>query len=249
MDGLEWKRSKYSPKVQTFLKHAEKWAVLSSDELVSDSIGIQDYIRQKYAKDSTFIPYGADVFKNADEQLLQKWNLNKYGYYILVARMVPENNIDMILEGYNQSTSDLPFMVVGKLSTPFATKMKEKYGNNDQIRFVGGIYDQDELSCIRYFSKIYFHGHSVGGTNPSLLEAMGSSALIAAHNNIFNESILGADAFYFSNANEVTQLIKQVEEFSSREIYVRNNLKKITAQYSWEKIINQYEQLMIKSLS
>lgn len=246
MDGLEWKRSKFSSKVQYFLKKAEKWAVFSSDELISDSIGIQDYIKKKYSKTSTYIPYGADIFTQPNERVLEKWNLNKHEYYILVARMEPENNIDMILNGFEQSKTDSPFIVIGKLNTPFAGKLKEKYKLNKNIFFVGGVYDQDELSSLRYYSKIYFHGHSVGGTNPSLLEAMGCSAYIAAHDNIFNRSILEDDALYFSSPKEVATIIDQFEIKNLRPIFIKNNLEKIKQEFSWESIVRKYEALMIK---
>jgi len=248
MDGLEWKRTKFNPIVQQFLKQAEKWAVFSSDELISDSIGIQKYIQEKYARTSTFIPYGAEIFTKPNQIFLEKWDINKYKYYILVARMEPENNIDMILEGYNQSTTNFPFIVIGKLNTPFAAKLKEKYKHNNKILFIGGIYDQEELSNLRYFSKLYFHGHSVGGTNPSLLEAMGCSANIVAHNNIFNESILGTDALYFSSYKDVSMIIEQFEKKDIKFNFIKNNLKKIEQIFSWDRIVNEYESLMIKMI-
>lgn len=249
MDGLEWKRSKFSPKVQRFLKQAEKWAIYSSDTLISDSIGIQKYISEKYNKPSTYIPYGAEVFSNPNSKVLEKWECYKGQYYMLVARMEPENNIETILDGFVKSKTKLPFIVVGKLTTVFAKQMLKKYAQFKNIRFVGGIYDQEELSSLRYFSKAYFHGHSVGGTNPSLLEAMGSSALIIAHNNIFNKSILGDDAFYFSSPNEVANNINQLELREDFSGFKSKNLSKIKSDYSWEKIISDYERLMMNAIN
>lgn len=250
MDGLEWKRSKYSPMVQKFLKYAEKWAVLTSDVLVSDSIGIQNYIKDKYSQDSEYIAYGAEVFDKIDENVLNNWELKRYEYYILVARMVPENNIEMILDGYSQSHSKFPFIVIGKLNNSFAKKMQDKFKSNKNIYFVGGVYNQEELSNIRYFSRLYFHGHSVGGTNPSLLEAMGSSALIVAHNNIFNKSILSSEAYYFSNSDEVATIIDEFSDCDdlNRKQYIQKNISKVRTKYSWEKIIDEYEKVMKESI-
>src|SRR5690554_4959014 len=144
MDGLEWKRSKFSSKVQRFLKQAEKWAINSSDVLISDSIGIKEYILKRYGKDSIYIPYGAEIFSTPNDEVLEKWNCNIKNYYMLVARMEPENNIEFILDGYVKSKSNFPFIVVGKLTTVFAKAMLKKYTQFKNIRFVGGIYNQNE---------------------------------------------------------------------------------------------------------
>ena len=110
--------------------------------------------------------------------------------------MEPENNIEMILDGYIESNSNKIFCVVGNAeATSFGKYLIDKFSSCERIRFLGGIYNQNFLNHLRYYSSLYFHGHSVGGTNPSLLEAMGSGALIAAHNNIFNKAILEKDAF------------------------------------------------------
>ncbi len=246
MDGLEWKRSKYNSWTKKFLKFAENWAVKSSDHLVADSKGIQEHLHKSYGRESTFIAYGSDAFEGKDESALEKYNLTADGYFMLIARMEPENNIEMILEGYAQSGLSTPFLVVGKTENSFGKKLVQQYSQRNTIRFLGGIYDFDVLNNLRYFSKLYFHGHSVGGTNPSLLEAMASSAQIAAHNNIFNGSILGPDALYFSSASEITTLLKEEAYLEQRKAMVDNNLNKIKTDYSWKKIISEYEDLFLK---
>lgn len=239
MDGLEWKRTKYSKYVQKFLKHAERLAVKSSDYLISDSEGIKAYLKEKHNVDSKFIAYGATVFENPNQETLSEYKLDKYKYNLLIARLEPENNIETILEGVEKSSNNFPFLVIGKHETKFGEYLKDRFKTCNQIQFLGGIYNQEDLNNLRYFSNIYFHGHSVGGTNPSLLEAMASNAFIVANSNIFNESILQEDALYFKNSEEVSKaLLNNKLDF---EPFLLNNRKKVKEIYDWNIINNQYE--------
>ncbi len=243
MDGLEWMRSKYSKRVQNFLRWSEKLAANSSDHLVSDSIGIQEYLKKSLNKNSTFIPYGAKLFNKPNKSVLEKYALEENNYFMLIARMEPENNIETILSGYVKSKSNLPFLVIGNVNTSFGTYIKEKF-KIEGIRYLGGIYDQEELNNLRYFSKIYFHGHSVGGTNPSLLEAMASSSFICAHDNIFNRSILETEALYFKNDSDISQHIN-VDSIDVKNA-LNKNLEKIAEKYSETEINSRYESLFLE---
>ena len=241
MDGLEWKRSKYSKYVKNYLKMAEKWAAISSDHLVSDSIGIQEYIKEKYNKQSTYIAYGADPFNNEDPTILKEYNIEKYNYNLLIARMEPENNIEVILDGVAESESEQIFLVIGKYDVNnFGRRLTKKYENNKNIIFLGGIYNLDHLNNLRYFSNLYFHGHSVGGTNPSLLEAMASKALIIAHRNIFNEAIVQENGYYFSNKNDVKNFIDSSTIKGENILKTEANYNKIKNQFSVQKINEAY---------
>ncbi|MEQ8360685.1 MAG: DUF1972 domain-containing protein [Cytophagales bacterium] len=242
MDGLEWKRSKYSKPVQKFLKWSERMAAKSSDHLVSDSIGIQEHLKSELNKDSTYIPYGASVFKNADKSVLGEYQLVSEKYYLLIARMEPENNIETILEGYCQSKSELPFIVIGSIDKSYGAYIKKRF-NKKSIHFLGAVYNQEILNNLRYFSKMYFHGHSVGGTNPSLLEAMASSALICAHDNIFNKSILGKDALYFQSESDISSGINN--NAFDRKTMLDNNLAKIREKFNEPEINSRYEKLFL----
>lgn len=246
MDGLEWKRSKYSKMVRRFLKHAERWALKSSDVLVSDSVGIQQYLREAYGVDSTFIPYGADIFYNPDESLLKGYGLNKYEYNLLIARLEPENNIETILDGVSHARETDDFLVIGKHNTDYGTYLKDRYKAFSQIRFLGGIYDINLLNNLRFFSKFYFHGHSVGGTNPSLLEAMASKALIVAHDNVFNQSILQDNALYFKTSADITKILDT--DTGGHQDWKDENLKKISEEFNWQLINESYEELLKDSL-
>lgn len=245
MDGLEWKRSKYSKPVRRFLKFAEALAVKSSDYLISDSIGIQDYLNETYQRPSTYIPYGANLFDTPNSQILKEYKVSPYSYNLLIARMEPENNIETILAGVAMANEKQPFLVIGKHDVnKFGAYLKKKHRNDKHIVFVGGVYNQNHLDNLRYFSQLYFHGHSVGGTNPSLLEAMASNALIISNENIFNRGILEDDAFYFKTEKEVCDAINDVKKEDNQD-KIDNNRLKIQNVFSWEKINEAYLDLML----
>lgn len=247
MDGLEWKRSKYKRVVQKFLKYAEALAVKHSDFLVSDSLGIKEYLKKTYGCNSKYIAYGAKRFDTVELSILDEYNLKKREYNMLIARLEPENNIETILDGVAISGDNMMFLVIGKHKTKYGEYLKNKYKNQKNIVFLGGIYNQKHLNNIRRFSNLYFHGHSVGGTNPSLLEAMASSALIIANDNIFNRSILEDSAFYFKNKQDIKKYLKiNREDYKS---FIDKNLNKISEQFSNEMINKQYETYFLQCLS
>lgn len=238
MDGLEWKRTKYSKPVQRFLRYAERLAIKHSDYLISDSLGIQQYLHTEYGAESDFIPYGANIFTDPRPDRLTNMNLSAFGYDLLIARLEPENSIETILAGAEQA-SIRPMVVVGNHETKYGAFLKSHFSESSVIHFVGGIYDQDMLNNLRYHSNIYFHGHTVGGTNPSLLEAMGCSTLICAHDNVFNKTILGTDALYFTNADQVSAILKNKMRIEHHP-WIDLNKAKILSIYSWSNIIQQY---------
>ena len=246
MDGLEWKRSKYSPRVQQFLKYAEKLAVKYSQFYISDSLVIKSYLGEKYNINSKYIPYGADLFSEAEREQVDNGEALKEDYFLLMARMEPENNIETILEGFNNSNSKRSFKVLGDTGNRFGQFIRHRFKNDERIQFKGAIFDTAKVRALQSNSYLYFHGHSVGGTNPSLLEAMASEALIAAHNNPFNKSVLHTDAFYFSDSNEVQHLVETVQRKEHEQKMVKNNLDKIAYQFNWEKIVSEYEAFILE---
>jgi len=239
MDGLEWKRTKFSRPIQTFLKYAEKLGVKHSDYLISDSVGIQEHIKNKYKKESIYIPYGSHVFTSPNEDVLKKYNIKAFKYNMLIARLESENSIEIILDGAVVANDNLPFLVIGNNETKYGKYLRNKFKENNNIQFLGGIYDMNVLNNFRFYSNIYFHGHTVGGTNPSLLEAMGSNALICANDNIFNKSILGDDAYYFNNEKDIASLLKKIKK-SENLAFLERNVEKIKNIFSWEEITKQY---------
>jgi len=243
MDGLEWKRSKYNKYVQRFLKYAEKLAALNADILVADSIGVKEYLKSTYQKEAAFIPYGADIFDSPDQSVISKYGLKPLSYHLVVARMEPENNIEMIIKGVINARKEKPLIIIGKTENNYGSELTEKYKNNKEIKFLGGIYESSIVNNLRYFSSLYFHGHTVGGTNPSLLEAMGCRALIVANDNIFNKSVLGADAYYFQDQQQIAEIISENYDKNQQLDKISNNIYKINTLYNWSHIIDEYEKI------
>lgn len=253
MDGLEYKRTKFSPLVRKFVFWEERMAVKHSHYLIADNMGIKDYYKEKYGKESTFLAYGADIHDDWDEKLLAEFGLQKNGYYLIVARLEPENNLVMAIEGYLQSEENgrRPLIIVGKTNTPHGKELVKRYGQEASIRFLGGIYDFKKLDSVRHFSYAYFHGHSVGGTNPSLLEAMASGCFILANDNIFNRAVLKERALYYKDANEVCELLNQLDASRQtvRQQFVEGNWTEIRTVYSWEKLVDEHEKYFKRLLN
>lgn len=252
MDGLEYKRTKFNRWVRAFLSWEEHMIVKHSRFLISDNTGIQDYYRSEYGKESTLLAYGADIPRTYDERYVSELGLKSYEYFLLVARMELENNIAMAIEGYLASKwrCRKPIVVVGKPNTRYGKELIAKYGWETSVRFTGGIYDTDCLNSLRHFSYAYFHGHSVGGTNPSLLEAMACGCFILSHDNVFNKSVLGENALYYTNEQEIASMLDDMDKtMSKKEGFVARNLQIIRNRYSWEKLADDYEKFFERSLA
>jgi glycosyltransferase involved in cell wall biosynthesis len=248
MDGLEWKRSKYSSMVRRFLKYAEKLAVKYSDYYIADSTAIQEYFMKTYQVEIEYIPYGAEILNNESPENLVAFNITPGNYYLLIARMEPENNIEMILDGFAASNTSKKFLVIGDTGNRFGKYLVNKFRDDGRIIFGGTVYDSKILHSLRFYSHLYFHGHSVGGTNPSLLEAMASRCIVATHENPFNKAVVGEDGYYFSNKEHVLSLVNSIDRGSIEERMITNNISKIRQTYNWDLIIDQYESFLTKCL-
>ena len=246
MDGMEWKRSKYNKYVQKFLMYSEKIAAKRSDFLVADSLGIKEYLDKKYKTNSFYSAYTAQIPLGYSTEALKPYSLVPKEYNLLVARMEPENNIDMILQAHTINGMNYPIVVIGKTENHHGQMLVEKYAPFPHVKFIGGVYQKETLDSIRHYAKIYFHGHSVGGTNPSLLEAMACSCPILAHNNVFNRSVLQQDALFFDNA---PMLYQQINEFESKDNFFAQateaNLQKIRSIFSETYIFETLKEKLI----
>ena len=245
MDGLEWKRRKYSVSVRRFLKFAEKLAVRHSDFYIADSQVIQSYLKGQYNINSEYIAYGAVVIDEESNTLLMRYGLKQQQYYMLMARMEPENNIETILDGFCKSDTSKEFVVLGNTNNSFGKYIVKKFGHDERIKFLGALFDPGQTHTLMTNSFLYFHGHSVGGTNPSLLEAMANKALIVAHDNVFNRAVLQHDAYYFTNASDIKEYIENVCRQENEYDMITNNMRKIKGQYSWQDIIAHYESFIL----
>ena len=240
MDGLEWKRLKYSRPVRIFLKWAEKWAVKHSDFFIADSLAIQSYLSEQYDIRSAYIAYGATIFNKERAGLLERHGLQKQRYFMLMARMERENNIEAILTGFHQTSSSCLFVVLGNTNNRYGRNIVKKFCDDRRILFLGPMYDAGDTHTFKTNCLIYFHGHSVGGTNPSLLEAMASKALIAAHDNQFNRAILEEDGYFFKAGQDVKKIVESVNLGEKEEKMISNNFLKIKQHFNWSMIVKKY---------
>jgi glycosyltransferase involved in cell wall biosynthesis len=249
MDGIEWQRSKWGKLTKKIFKLSEKLAVHKSHAIVSDNLCIKEYYKNKYGIDPEFIPYGAEIFNLPDKKHIEKSGLSEFGYYVIISRMEPENNIEVILNGFINSNSCSKFIIISNKDSKYAKSVIEKYKKYSKIIFAGNNFDKDMLMNLRYYSLAYFHGHSVGGTNPSLLEAMAANSFIIAHNNIYNKSVLDSSALYFHNSEDITDIVNNVDNLlSEKDKFTESNLKKIEKIYNWNNITDQYINLFQKLL-
>lgn len=259
-DGHEWKRAKWSAPVKMYWKLSERLMVKHSDLLICDSKNIEKYIHESYEKynpKTTFIAYGAETGKSSlsdDDAKLLEWyrsnSLSKKEYYLVVGRFVPENNYETMISEFMKSKTNKNFALITNVSEKFLLELKRKtqFEKDGRIKFVGTVYDQELLMKIRENAYGYFHGHEVGGTNPSLLEALSSIDLNLLLDVGFNREVAEDSALYWNkDNNSLASLINKVDNMPEKEIaeYALKAKKRIAENYSWELICNLYENLFI----
>ncbi|WP_200938831.1 DUF1972 domain-containing protein [Modestobacter sp. Leaf380] len=245
VDGLEWKRTKWSGAGRRYYRAAEALAVRWSDALIADAQGIADYYTQEFGASTDLITYGAPVIDPPAGRLAEL-DLTERGYHLVVARFEPENHVAEIVEGYTASSATQPLVVVG--SAPYAdeyTALVHSLGD-ERVRFLGGVWDQDLLDTLYRHATSYLHGHSVGGTNPSLLRAIGAGATVLAHDVSFNREVLGTAGRYFLGAQDVPALVERTEadpeHARRRGVLARER----AASYDWDDVAAAYEQLAVR---
>lgn len=243
VDGLEWKRAKWGTVGKRYYRVAESLAVRWSDALIADAAGIQDYYRAEFGVDSTYLAYGAPILEGGASDRLAEMDLEPGRYHLVVARFEPENHVHVIVEGYVRSEATLPLVVVG--SAPYAdeyTRRIESLGDR-RVRFVGGIWDQELLDQLYANARIYWHGHSVGGTNPSLLRAMGAGVATNAFDVNFNREVLGTNGEYFSGPADIPDLVRASEASESDTVLRGKKSQTDALAYDWDRVAEGYEQL------
>lgn len=244
-DGIESRREKWSWFKRIIIRFTEILAVMLSSHLIADSNAIREYLKRKYPYLSELrlstIEYGAYINTSFDEQILDKYSLRRNNYFLVVSRIEPENNLMMIIAGYKRSLSSKPLIIIGNLKSNNYSKALI-LEQNGMIRFLGGIYDNMELNVLRYSAFAHIHGHSVGGTNPSLLEAMGSRNVVICHDNIFNREVTANNQLYFSDNESLGKLIQFLDSITVEELdeFKEKALERITNYYNWQNIADKY---------
>jgi glycosyltransferase involved in cell wall biosynthesis len=248
MDGLEWKRSKWPWYGKLYLRINERLAVKFANMLIADANGIRDYLTHSYGRDISCntISYGAYVVDRApDSAAIRDFGLEPCEYYLVVCRLEPENHVKEIITGFAKSKSLRKLTIVGdcKSNTKYVGELLKSC--DDRIRFIGTVYDKELLRAIRYHAFAYIHGHSVGGTNPSLLEALGCGNIVIAHDNVFNREV-GGIFEYFSDSEGVSWAIHKLESNNAEHIDIARKASHaiIRGKYTWGKITEDYIRLL-----
>lgn len=244
IDGLEWKRAKWNRFAKCFLKYSEKLAVNYADVVITDNKVIQDYVKTEYQKDCELIAYGADHVEKQplSDEILAQFNFLQQRYAFTVCRVEPENNLHIILEAIAKQQA-LPLVMVGNWNaSQYGIKLVAKYANFAHIHLLDPIYNQQILNQIRSNCSVYLHGHSVGGTNPSLVEAMFLGLPIFAYNVDYNKETTGHAAHYFSDSEELLALLSYTNEKELNTIGYKM-LHLAQERYQWRIIAEQYAHL------
>lgn len=242
--GLDWQRSKWGPKTQKLLKFLEGSALKGTDILVCDNAGIADYFRDAYGRDSRLIEYGGDQISKPPltEAFREQYPFVRNTYAFTVARIQPDNNIEMILEGFTR-TPEYPLVFIGDwTNSAYGQEIKQKYSSFPNIHLLEAIYDPEILNCFRGYCSIYVHGHSAGGTNPSLVEAMHLGLPIAAFDVVFNRATTEGNALYFNSTEELVFLVEMTSSQTweqQRDIMVEIAERR----YKWSIIAGKYATL------
>jgi rhamnosyltransferase len=245
-DGIGWERLKWSSTGKKILKFMFYLSAKLSPYIVTDSPGIEQVFRETFnrKKNIKTIEYGACLNNTIGETsdkvqcVLEKYNLEPHKYHLVVCRLEPENNVDVIVKGYLKENRKYTLIIVGKIMETDFVRMITKF-KSEKIIFLGSIYNKFELEVVRSNAFSYIHGHSVGGTNPSLLEAMASKNICVCHDNEFNKGVVGDYGFYFNSEQSLSKIICDIEnhDYSNYRNEVYNKIKHY---YNWENIVRLY---------
>lgn len=236
MDGLEWKRNKWGPMGKAFLKLSERIATKWAGSLVADNPEIYQFLKKRYRVESNVIAYGADWIEPIDFNPLIKKGFSVQKFGIVVARLEPENQTELIIEAFVKKGKTL--VIVGGLNTKYGRKLYKKYATNSRIIFWDEEYHEPTVQWLRCNSVLYVHGHTVGGTNPSLLQAMMAGCKVLAHDNKYNRATLQQTGHYFENGDELETLVDSL--WNSENSFGKLAQQRVQKHYSWEQVVNDY---------
>jgi glycosyltransferase involved in cell wall biosynthesis len=248
LDGLESKREKWRGMGARYYRWAERASVKWGVEVIADAQAIADHVQRAYGRTCVVIPYGAEVIDPGNDRL-GELDLAPRGYHLIVARFEPENHVLDAVHAYRESRETRPLVVVGSApySQWYVDKVREAARSDPRIRFTGGIYDQGLLDQLYANGVAYIHGHSVGGTNPSLLRAMGAGAPVLAYDVEFNREVTAGNALFWVDATALTPLLDQVAagDLDDRLRQLRGlGQQRVRDAYQWDSVTDDYEALI-----
>jgi glycosyltransferase involved in cell wall biosynthesis len=245
VDGLEWKRAKWGPVGQRYYRIAECLAVRWSDALIADAQGIADYYRSEFGVPTTLLTYGAPLIGPGSDKLAEL-DLTPGGYHLVVARFEPENHVDVIVDGYRRSAATKPLVVVGSAPYSDAYTARVHAVADERVRFLGGVWDQEQLDQLYAHAYTYLHGHSVGGTNPSLLRAIGAGAAVLAYDVDFNREVVADAGRFFVSPADVADLVDAAEADSESVRTAGRRARDLAKNYDWDDVAAGYEELALR---
>ncbi|WP_231819172.1 DUF1972 domain-containing protein [Microbacterium resistens] len=246
MDGLEWRRSKWGARGRAYYRWAEQFGVRTADALIADAPGIAEYYRDQFDVDTALIRYGAPILDAPPARGVAELGLAPAGYHLVVARFEPENHVLEIVDGYRRSSATLPLVVVGSApySAEYTQRIQDIADADPRIRLLGGVYDQELLDALYAHARTYAHGHSVGGTNPSLLRAMGAGTAVIAYDVGFNREVLDDEGWFFRTPAEAATAFDDAEGDDARVAASAARVQRRAATaFRWDDVADAYEEL------
>ena len=251
MDGIEWKREKWSLHERLWLRINERLGCWFGNNLIADHPAIANHLASLVSREKiTMIPYGANEILSADESLLNDLAIEPGRYAVLIARAEPENSVLEIVRAFSCKQRKIYLVVLGQyepINNSYHRKVLD--AASEEVIFPGAIYDKDIVEALRFFGRLYIHGHKVGGTNPSLVEALGAGSAVLAHDNRFNRWVAGDGAHYFASEDEcASQLDKLLDDEAVLGRMSISSQARFHEVFTWENVLGQYERLLISKL-
>jgi glycosyltransferase involved in cell wall biosynthesis len=249
MDGIEWKREKWALPARIWFWLNEWAGARVADHLVADHPEIAQHLfRHTASKKITVIPYGADPVVAAPLSLIQKYDLSSKNYHLLIARPEPENSILEIVRAYSLRRRGMPLVILGNYKLddrPYRQRVLDAAG--PEIIFLGAIFDRDIVRALRFHARAYFHGHRVGGTNPSLVESLGAGNAVIAHDNRFTRWVAGEGARYFQSSEDIDAILNSLSADPAQLLVMEKaSRRRYREAFTQEKVLKAYEELLLQ---
>lgn len=248
MDGIEWRREKWGRIAKLWFWLNERAGCWLGNHLVADHPGIKEHLASRVRSDKiTMIPYGGDEVSSADSVLLKPYELTPGGFSVIIARPEPENSLLEMVRAFSRKKRNHKLVVLGNLKRDSSSYHRSVLdAASEEVVFVGAIYQAPVVQALRFYCRFYLHGHRVGGTNPSLVEAMGAGCAIIAQDNQFNRWVAGEGAAYFENEDSLDLLLCQLSNDSGRLSYMKRACKaRFYECFTWTNVLTQYEELLL----
>ena len=247
MDGIEWHRQKWGTVAKTWFWLNDWAGCWLGNHLIADHPQIKKHLSTRVNKNKiTTIPYGADSVESADISVLAQYQLSADRYAILIARAEPENSLLEVVRAWSRQPRGMQLLVLGKYDAAHAYQRAVQDAASDEVRFIGAVYDKATVAALRFYARLYIHGHQVGGTNPSLVESLGAGNAVLAHNNLFNRWVAVDGAHYFRSEAECASAFDDLLNNDAKISAMKQASKlRFLEEFTWGKVLKEYESLLL----